>query len=94
MVALTPAIADIVVWSDQITPYDEQYFLTYARLLDADREGADWRDVARIILLLDPEENPEGARQCWQTHLERAKWVVTTGYKQLLDQAKLRSKRS
>lgn len=94
MVALTPAIADIVVWSDQITPYDEQHFLTYARLLDADREGADWRDVARIILLLDPEKNPERARQCWQTHLERAKWVVTTGYKQLLDQAKLRSKQS
>ena len=87
-------LADIVVWSDQITLYDEQHFLTYARLLDADREDADWRDVARIILLLDPEKNPEGARQCWQTHLERAKWVVTTGYKQLLDQAKLRSKQS
>jgi hypothetical protein len=94
MAELSPSIADVVNWSDQVTPYDEQHFLTYARLLDADREGADWRDVARIILLLDPEKNPERARQCWQTHLERAKWVVTTGYKQLLDQAKLRSKQS
>jgi hypothetical protein len=94
MAELAPTVADVVVWSDQITPYDERHFLTYARLLDADREDADWRDVARIILLLDPEESPERTRRCWQTHLERAKWVATTGYQQLIDQAELRSKRN
>jgi hypothetical protein len=93
MAELTPNVADVVVWSDQITPYDEQLFLTYARLLDADAENADWRDVARIILLLDPEENPERARRCWQTHLDRAKWVATTGYQQLIDKVELRSDR-
>ena len=94
MAELTPTVADVAVWSDQITPYDERLFLTYARLLDADSESADWRDAARIILLLDPDENPERARQCWRSHLDRAKWVATTGYQQLLVKAELRSDRN
>ncbi len=94
MAELAPTVTDVVVWSDQITPYDERHFLTYARLLDANRENADWREVARIILLLDPDENPERARQCWQTHLDRAKWVATTGYQQLLEKADLLSNRN
>jgi len=89
MAELTPGFADVVVWSEQITPYDERHFLTYARLLDAEREQADWRDVARIILCLDPEEDPGRARQCWQTHLDRAKWIATVGYQQLIDKAEL-----
>jgi hypothetical protein len=94
MAELAPIVADVVVWSDQITPYDERHFLTYARLLDADAEDADWHDVTRIILLIDPEENSERARQCWKMHLDRAKWVATTGYQQLLDKAELRSDRN
>lgn len=94
MAELAPNVADIVIWSDQITPYDERHFLTYARLLDADREEADWCEVARTVLLLNPEEDPELARRCWQSHLKRAKWVATTGYQLLLDKAELRSVRN
>lgn len=82
-------VADIAAWSDQVTPYDEQHFLTYARLLGADAENADWREVARIVLCLDPDKDPERAHRCWQTHLARAKWIATTGYQQLLDKAEL-----
>ncbi len=84
-----PTVTHPLIWSDQITPYDERHFLTYARLLDADAEDADWRDAARIILLLDPQKDPERVRQCWQMHLDRAKWVATTGYQQLITQAGL-----
>lgn len=84
-----PTIADIAAWSDQVTPYDERHFLTYARLLDADAVNADWREVARIVLLLDPETNPAHAHRCWESHLARAKWIATTGYQQLLDNARL-----
>lgn len=91
MVELAPAVADTLVWSDRITAYDQQHFVTYARLLDAEDADADWREAARIILRLDPEQDPEHARQCWQRHLERAQWIATTGYQQLIDAAKLRS---
>jgi hypothetical protein len=35
--------------------------VTYLRLLDADAEGADWREVARIVLHIDPDREPERA---------------------------------
>lgn len=87
MTELSPRVADTVISSDQITLYDQQHFITYARLLDAEAEDADWRDVARIVLLQDPDKEPERARQCWQAHLDRAKWIATTGYRQLLNAA-------
>ena len=50
MIELDPSVADEVPWSDNITPYDDQHTITYLRLLDADAEGADWQEVARIVL--------------------------------------------
>lgn len=84
MPELDPGVADIVPWSDAITPYDEQHFITYLRLLDADAEGADWREVATIVLHIDPTSEPERARRCWEEHLRRAKWMTTHGYRHLL----------
>jgi hypothetical protein len=66
------------------TVYDEQHILTYLRLLDADAEGADWRDVARIVLHLDPEREFDRARRAFESHLARAKWMTEHGYRQLL----------
>jgi hypothetical protein len=42
-----------------LTIYDEKHLVTYLRLLDAEAEGADWRDVARIVLHHDPENEPD-----------------------------------
>jgi hypothetical protein len=82
-------ISDIATWPDQVTPYDEQHFIIYARLLDAEAVNADWREVARLVLLLDPDKDPEAVHRCWQAHLARAKWIATTGYLQLLNNAGL-----
>jgi Uncharacterized conserved protein (DUF2285) len=60
------------------------HLVTYLRLLDADAEGADWREVARIVLNLDVENDPERTRQVWHSHLTRAKWMTETGYRHLL----------
>jgi hypothetical protein len=57
--------------------------IPYLRLLDADMEGADWREVARIVLNLDPEHEPDRARTV-DSHLSRAKWMTERGYRQLL----------
>ena len=86
MAELTPSVIDALEWSNEITPYDQQHFITYARLLDAEAENADWRDVARVVLQLDPDKDPERSQRCWHTHLDRAKWIATTGYQQLVDQ--------
>lgn len=74
--------------SDSITPYDESHFVTYLRLLDADAEGADWREAVQIIFEIDPDAGPERARQVYSSHLKRAKWMTETGYRMLLDMAR------
>jgi hypothetical protein len=67
-----------------LTAYDEQHLVTYLRLLDADDEGADWREVVRVIFNLDPEREPERAKVMHDSHLARARWMTETGYRYLL----------
>lgn len=88
MTELDPDVADDVPWSDSITPYDEQHFVTYLRLLDADAEGAEWREVARVVLHRDPASDPARVERCWEAHLKRAKWMTERGYRQLLTDAR------
>lgn len=70
-VELDPDVDDEAPTGDGITAYDEQHFVTYLRLLDARAEGADWQEVARIVLHRDPVADEFRTRRCWQTHLER-----------------------
>lgn len=70
--------------SDRLTAYDESHLITYIRLLDADAEGADWREAVEIIFGLDPGRDPERARIVHESHLARARWMTTAGYRQLL----------
>ena len=72
---------------DLITPYDEVHFVTYLRLLDADADGADWTEVARIVLHRDPTTDAARTRRCWESHLARAQWMTKRGYRRLLEQA-------
>lgn len=81
---LDPDLADVVPWSETITDYDLEHLVTYLRLLDADRDGADWRQAAMIVLARDVECDPDRARRCWESHLERARWMTTKGYHQLV----------
>ena len=67
-----------------LTCYDTSHLATYLRLLDADEEGADWREVASIVLELDVAKVPERARRSWASHLARAGWMTETGYRHLL----------
>ena len=55
--------------SPELTAYDERHRVTYLRLLDADDEGADWREAVRIIFGLDPEADPKRARLVHESHL-------------------------
>lgn len=68
----------------QLTPYDEQHIETYLRLLDADHEGVDWREAVKIIFGIDPDQEPDRARRVHDSHLARARWMTTSGYREFL----------
>ncbi|MBN8483836.1 MAG: DUF2285 domain-containing protein [Sphingomonadales bacterium] len=84
----TPPFEDRAPADDRITAYDERHFVTYLRLLDAEEEGADWREVAEIIFGLDAGIEPDHARSVHDSHLERAHWITDSGYSQLLERSR------
>ncbi len=81
---LDPDVMDTAADSAVLTPYDEDHLITYLRLLDAESDDADWTEVARVILHIDPDKEPDRARAAWTTHLARAHWLAKSGYKHLL----------
>ena len=81
---LDPDVADTAPVASTLTGYDQEHLVTYLRLLDADAEGADWREVARIVLHIDPDREPDRARYAFDSHLARAKWMTENGYRHLV----------
>lgn len=87
---LDPNVDDEAPTGDNISAYDERHFVTYLRLLDAKAEGADWKEVARIVLHRDPVTDEQRTYRCWQSHLERAQWLSCEGYREILKQATIK----
>ena len=81
---LDPDVDDSAPDDTTLTIYDEEHIITYMRLLDADAAGADWRKVAKIVLHIDPDREPDRARHAFESHLARAKWMTEHGYRHLL----------
>jgi hypothetical protein len=69
---------------DAITPYDEAHFEMYVRILDASEAGASLNEMAATILGIDPQAEPERAITAARSHLRRARWMTTHGYRHLL----------
>ena len=81
---LEPPVAYTAPTDETLTEYDRQHLVTYLRLLDAEAEGADWMEVASLVLHMDPARDPARVRAAWESHLLRAKWLADHGYRQLL----------
>jgi hypothetical protein len=81
---LDPPVSDVAPSDGILTAYDEEHLVTYLRLLDAEADGADWQEVANLVLHMDPALEPARARQAWETHLARAHWMTQNGYQHLL----------
>jgi hypothetical protein len=81
---LNPEVADTAPSDPGLTSYDEEHLMTYLRLLDADAKGADWREIARMVLHLDSEHESDRVRRTFESHLSRAKWMTEHGYRHLL----------
>jgi hypothetical protein len=81
---LDPDVDDLAPSDPALTDYDVEHLVCYLRLLDAEAEGADWREISRIVLHIDPEQEPDRARRAFDSHLARAKWMSGVGYRHLL----------
>jgi len=78
------SVADVAPNDDQVVDYDRTHSVIYLRLLDAAKEGAAWEEVSKIVLGIDPAREPERAKRAYDTHLKRAKWMTSRGYKDFL----------
>ena len=67
-----------------LTPYDREHMTLYLRLLDAARDGADWREAVQILFGLDPELDPRRCSLIHDSHLARARWMSDRGYRNLV----------
>lgn len=72
--------------AETLTDYDERHLVTYLRILDATDEGADWREIAKILFGIDAEREPIRAKAVHDNHLARAAWMTESGYRHLLQQ--------
>ncbi|WP_404294440.1 DNA -binding domain-containing protein (plasmid) [Microvirga sp. RSM25] len=68
----------------ELTPYDGAHMKLYMRLLDAEADGADWREAVLILFGIDPVREPDRAKRVHDSHLARARWMMHTGYRHLL----------
>ena len=84
----TPPFDDNPPASERVTAYDERHFVTYLRVLDAEAEGAAWQEVATIVFGLDPAAQPDRAQKVYESHLNRARWMTTHGYRHLLEKSR------
>ena len=81
----TPVFQDRPPPTERVNAYDEQHLATYVRLLMAEEEGADWREVVMVLFGLDPAREPGRAKIVHDSHLARARWMTETGYRHLLE---------
>ncbi|MDC7675512.1 DNA -binding domain-containing protein [Asticcacaulis machinosus] len=78
-----PEYLDDVPDGPALTAYDRTHLKLYMRLLDAEAEGADWREIATHLFGIDANATPGTARTLYDRHLSRARWMSEIGYKQL-----------
>jgi len=81
---LDPDVADAAPSGPVLTGYDEQHVVTYMRILAAESDGADWQEVARVLWYRCRRREPVLARNAFDSHLARAKWMTEHGYRHLL----------
>ena len=74
--------------SSTLTDYDRTHMKLYLRVMDAATDGADWREVVSVLFGFDPAQEPERARRVHDSHLARARWMTTRGYKHLLEMSR------
>lgn len=81
-----PTFLDDPPLDDNVTDYDRQHVGLYLRLLDAEAQRANWRDVAKVVFGIDPTSHYTRARHVYDGHLARARLLAASGHRDLLSQ--------
>lgn len=79
-----PQFLDEPPQGQNLTTYDREHTVLYLRLLDAHRDGADWREAVQVLFGLDPDAELDRCRKIHAAHLTRAQWMTEQGYRDLL----------
>ena len=79
-----PDFLDAPPQDEALTDYDRRHLKLYLRLLDAQADGADWREIVSVLFGLDPSRDAEHACSVYEAHLSRARWMTQHGYRDLL----------
>lgn len=85
MPAKPTKIADEAPWSAKMTEYDEAHFATYFNVLEAVADGVGQSEICKAVFGIDADVEPVRARLCFESHWRRAKWMMGTGYRLLLE---------
>lgn len=83
----TRELSDTPPQSEAVTDYDRAQLKLYARLLDAEADGAALSEIVQKLFGIDPGREPDRARRVHESHLSRAHWMTENGYRALLSQA-------
>ena len=70
---------------EEVTSYDRQHLDIYLLLLKAEEQGADWKVSYKKIFDDEPDNNLAQPHIIYQSHLKRARWMTTHGFKFLLE---------
>lgn len=75
--------------STALTTYDREHMKLYMRLLDAETDGADWREAVSVLFGIDPGREPDRANRVHRSHLARARWMTEQGFRLLLGKVEI-----
>lgn len=81
-----PYFVDTPPSDDVATDYDRSHLKLYARLLDAEADGASVAEIVDILFGIDAQNDPNRAKKVHDSHLSRARWMAENGYRDLLVQ--------
>ncbi len=79
-----PDFLDAPPESTSLTDYDRRHLKLYARLLDAQADGATWEEAFKVLFASAGPIPPERAKRIHDAHLKRAEWITSTGFTDLL----------
>ncbi len=74
---------DVPLQDEALTDYDREHMKLYLRLIDASRDGADWREAFSIVFGIDPDTDPARYQRMHHAHLARARWMSDCGFRLL-----------
>lgn len=78
-------LAEAAPTADTLTTYDEAHFAVYLSLLHASADGVSDTEMCRDILGIDAGAEPERAKAMLQSHLDRARWLSSSGRQRILE---------